>query len=110
MPVMRPATSERNLTPSSAEAVSPPSTIAGVGLLGQIIVVVVAALIVMLSALVTLCAPAVTRTVKFDVPVAVGLPEITPEFAFNVRPAGSVPFVIAHVYGGVPPLAASVAV
>src|SRR5262245_4389838 len=109
MPVMRPATSERNLTPSSTEAVSPPSTIAGVGLLGQIIVAV-AALIVMLSALVTLCAPAVTRTVKFDVPVAVGLPEITPEFAFNVRPAGSVPFVIAHVYGGVPPLAASVAV
>ena len=32
----------------------------------------------------------VTRTVKFDVPAAVGVPEIVP-VPLNVRPLGSVP-------------------
>ena len=102
---MNPATSERNRTPSSTELVSPPSTTAGVGFVGQIDAA--AALIVMLSALVVLCAPPVTWTVKFDVPVAVGVPEIAPVLA-SVRPAGSVPAASDHVYGGVPPVAASV--
>src|SRR5262249_12498645 len=46
---------------------------------------------------------------KFDVPLAVGVPEITPELGASVNPAGSAPLAIAHVYGGVPPLAARVA-
>ena len=33
----------------------------------------------------------VTRTVKLDVPVVVGTPEIMPVDAARVRPAGSVP-------------------
>jgi len=47
----------------------------------------------------------VTVTVKFEVPVAVGLPEIRPEAAFSVSPAGRLPEVTDHVYGVVPPLA-----
>ena len=63
---------------------------------------------VMLRALVTFWAPAVTRTVKLEVPVAVGVPEMTPVLAASVSPAGSAPLAIDHVYGGVPPVAASV--
>jgi hypothetical protein len=47
--------------------------------------------------------------VKLDVPVAVGVPEITP-VAVRVSPAGSVPLAIDQEYGGVPPVAARVAV
>ena len=46
-----------------------------------------------------------TWTVKFAVPSVVGVPEITPA-ADNVRPAGGVPDVTDHKYGGAPPLAA----
>jgi hypothetical protein len=38
----------------------------------------------------------------------VGVPLIRPVAVFRVSPAGSVPTVSAHVYGGVPPVAASV--
>src|SRR5262249_3149348 len=107
MPLMKPATSDWNFTPSTTATVSPPSTMAGVGLLGQM--VVVEGLTVMLRALVTLCAPAVTWTVTLEVRVAVGVPEITPLTGVRVSPAGSVPLAIDHVYGGVPPVAASVA-
>jgi hypothetical protein len=69
---------------------------------------VVAELTVMLSALVTFCAPAVTWTVKLEVPVAVGVPEITPADV-RVTPVGSVPLAIDQVYGGVPPVAVRVA-
>src|SRR5215475_10570516 len=55
-------------------------------------------------------APAVTRTVTLDTPIAVGVPEITPVLAASVSPAGNAPLAIDHVYGGVPPLAVSVAV
>ena len=65
---------------------------------------------VMLRALVTFWAPAVTRTVKFEVPVAVGVPEMTPVLGASVSPAGSVPLATNQVYGGVPPLAARVVV
>src|SRR6516162_7091563 len=105
---MEPGTSDWNFTPSATGLGSPPSTMAGVGLVGQIIVV--EELTVMLSALVAFCAPAVTCTVKLEVPEAVGVPEITPVPAVSVSPAGSVPLAIDHVYGGVPPVAASVAV
>src|SRR5262245_33456827 len=107
MPVMVPATSERNLTPSSTAPGSPPSTIAGIGLDGQIMRL--PSVTVMLSAFVTFWAPAGTRYVRFVVPVAGGVPEITPVLAASVSPAGSAPLAIDHVYGGVPPVAASVA-
>ena len=38
-----------------------------------------------------------TCTVKFDVPVPVGVPEIRPLVAFNVRPPGKLPCVIDQV-------------
>src|SRR5262245_39777977 len=108
MPVIVPGTSERNFTPSSTALVSPPSTTAGTGLLGQIDTALTA-FTVMPRALGALWAPAVTWTVKFEVPVAVGVPEITPVPAASVSPAGSVPLASDHVYGGVPPVAVSVA-
>ena len=39
----------------------------------------------------------VTVTVKFVVPEAVGMPEITPVAPLRVRPAGKLPVVTAHV-------------
>lgn len=52
----------------------------------------------------------VTFTVKLLVPVAVGVPEITPVLAASDRPDGNEPELIDHVYGDVPPLHAMVAV
>jgi hypothetical protein len=49
----------------------------------------------------------VTLTVKVDEPDAVGVPEIVPE-ADKVNPAGNDPELTLHVYGAVPPVAASV--
>ena len=49
----------------------------------------------------------VTRTVKLDVPAAVGVPEMTPALE-RERPEGSVPETVDHEYGDVPPVAASV--
>jgi hypothetical protein len=49
----------------------------------------------------------VTVKVKLAVPVAVGLPEITP--AAKLSPAGSVPEVTDQVYVPLPPVALSVA-
>jgi hypothetical protein len=46
-----------------------------------------------------------TCIVKLDVPPPVGVPDITPVDAFNVKPAGNVPLDTDHVYGVVPPLA-----
>jgi hypothetical protein len=42
------------------------------------------------------------------VTAAEGVPPISPEEAFSVKPAGSVPEVDCHVKGAVPPLAARV--
>ena len=50
----------------------------------------------------------VTRTVKLLVPVPVGVPEIIPVPGASVSPAGRVPDAMDQVYGGVPPVAASV--
>jgi len=55
----------------------------------------------------TLEAESVTRTVKLYVPAPVGVPVIAPALE-SASPAGRAPDEIAHVYGGVPPLAASV--
>ena len=60
------------------------------------------------NALVADCVPlSATRTVKLAVPVAVGVPLTTPALD-KVRPAGRLPTVTDHVYGGVPPVAARV--
>ena len=47
--------------------------------------------------------------VKFEVPAVVGVPEITPVEELIDSPAGSVPTVTENVYGGVPPVACTVA-
>jgi hypothetical protein len=52
----------------------------------------------------------VTVTVKLLVPVAEGVPEITPVLAVSDKPAGKDPELIDHVKGDVPPLFARVAV
>jgi hypothetical protein len=38
-----------------------------------------------------------TVAVKAEVPVAVGIPEIVPEVAARVRPAGNLPALMDHV-------------
>ena len=43
-----------------------------------------------------------TRKVGEDVPVACGVPPITPD-ELRFRPAGNEPFVISHVFVPVPP-------
>lgn len=50
----------------------------------------------------------VTVAVNPKVPLAVGIPEITPAPAARVKPAGRVPLVIDHPYAGVPPAACNV--
>jgi hypothetical protein len=47
----------------------------------------------------------VTRTVKVDVPAAVGVPEMTPRF--KIRPAGRLPATMLQVKGVVPPVAST---
>jgi hypothetical protein len=49
----------------------------------------------------------VTVIAKFDVPLAVAVPEITPPLE-SVNPAGRPPEAIVHVYPGLPPLALNV--
>lgn len=49
-----------------------------------------------------------TCAVKEKLPDVVGVPAIVPVVALNCRPAGRTPPVVLQVYGGVPPLAASV--
>jgi hypothetical protein len=44
----------------------------------------------------------VTATVKVALPLAVGVPEITPALE-SLRPAGKLPDASDHVYPGVPP-------
>jgi hypothetical protein len=51
----------------------------------------------------------VTWKVTLVVLLAVGFPAMTP-LAFRLRPGGRALFVMAHMYGAVPPVAFSVAV
>lgn len=48
----------------------------------------------------------VTRIVKLEVPLATGVPEITPVDAASVKPRGRAPDVSDQVYAPVPPVAA----
>jgi hypothetical protein len=50
-------------------------------------------------------AASVTRAVKLEVPVDVGVPVIAPVVVLSVRPDGKEPAVIDHVRGSVPPVA-----
>ena len=50
-------------------------------------------------------AESASEIVKLNVPLTVGIPEITPVDATRERPVGNCPDVIDHVYAGVPPLA-----
>ena len=52
-------------------------------------------------------AASVALTVKSNVPAVVGVPVIAP-LLDNVKPPGSAPALIDHVYGAVPPVAFSV--
>ena len=83
------------------------------GLAGVTVIEVrVAAATVILKPLVAVCgdpAESVTCAVKLEVPIAVGVPEMTPVALVSDSPAGSEPLDIDQLYGGVPPLAARVA-
>ena len=72
---------------------------------GNVVVVMVgftvAALITMLSVLVSLPTLLLAFTVKLEVPAVVGVPEITPA-PERLKPVGSVPFSNDHVIGAVP--------
>jgi hypothetical protein len=46
--------------------------------------------------------------VKLKVPATLGVPEMTPVVALNVRPLGSAPLETVKVYGAVPPTAETV--
>ena len=65
------------------------------------------ATVIDMGAVVVPDALSVTRTTNEDVPTPVGVPDITPP-ELNVIPAGREPLAMAHVYGAVPPWAASV--
>ena len=75
---------------------------------------VTAAATVMLNDFVAVCAvgavESVTLAVKLNDPAVVGVPEIVPLAAANVRPAGNAPALMLQLYGVVPPLAAKVVV
>ncbi len=74
-----------------------------------VVVIVRPALIVIDNACVVLTPLAsVSSTVKFEVPAVVGTPLITPVAESRLRPAGSVPSVIAQFNGAVPPVEPSV--
>jgi len=65
----------------------------------------------MVNALLTVCTglPAsLSRTVKLNVPMFVGVPLIVPLLAPRANPGGNAPAVIAQPYGVIPPLAVKV--
>ena len=69
-----------------------------------------AALIVIVSAFVAVCAgepESVAFTVKLAVPAVVGIPLIAPVLAFRASPAGNAPEVMLQVTAPVPPVEAS---
>ena len=72
---------------------------------GKVVVVMVgavaAATMIMDSACVSFPAALVACTVKLNVPVAVGVPDIAPA-VLSVKPPGKFPAVTLHVMGAVP--------
>ena len=73
----------------------------------EAVVIVGGAATTMLRELVPFPAEFVALTENVNVPIVVGVPEITPVVSFKIRPAGSVRLDIDHVIG-VDPVAASV--
>jgi hypothetical protein len=69
--------------------------------LGRLVVEIIrTGLIVMANVNAAVCgvpSESVTFTVKVDVPTTVGVPEITPDDSFNVRPDGRAPDEMLHV-------------
>src|SRR5687768_6731002 len=110
MPRIVPATSERNLTPSSMGLSGPSSMFCGTALLGQMVIELPTVMLRLAVATWTGFPASLTRAVKFDVPAAVGVPEMAPVLALSTNPAGSAPAEIDHEYGVAPPDATSVAV
>jgi hypothetical protein len=87
------------LTPVAPLAGVVPVTLSGGG---------VAAIVMLKLLLAAPAAESVACTVKLNAPLALGVPVMLP-FVFRLRPPGSAPAAMDHVYGGVPPLAVSVA-
>ena len=103
---MFPFTADWNFTPNSTGLSAPASTTLGSVVPGQSVTRV---LMPRVKGLVTDCPfAAVTLAVKLTVPVAVGVPEMTPVPLVSDRPVGSAPLAIDQVYGVSWPLAASV--
>ena len=105
MPVIVPATSEVNFTPSSTDESAPPSTREGTVELDQIVTGVATAFataILKLLVVVWLVASE-SRVIKLKVPEAVGVPEIAPVLGIRTSPPGNDPLEIDQVYGVVPP-------
>src|SRR5579863_6579598 len=82
-----------------------PTSAAGSGDMVEIVRLVVTSRVSALAAVTPV--PSVNCTVKLAVPVVWGVPAIAPAVESD-NPAGSAPAEIAHLYGGVPPDAASV--
>jgi hypothetical protein len=71
------------------------------------VVITGSTLTAILKAFVVFPATFVALTVKLDVTIVVGVPEINPVFIFKLNPAGRVPLATAQIIGVVP-LTASV--
>ena len=65
-------------------------------------VIVGGAAMTMLKALVPFPAEFVALTVKLNVPIVVGVPDITPVVSFKLKPAGSTRLDMDQVIGVVP--------
>ena len=112
MPLIKPLELAVNFTPTSREGPVPESGVAGTAVFGQIVHGQPgggSGAMVMLNVACTVSfglLESVTFTVKLVVPVAVGVPEITPPDE-SPSPAGKFdPVASAQVYGEVPPVAA----
>jgi hypothetical protein len=66
------------------------------------VVIVGAAVMTILRFTVVFPAEFVALTVKLNVPIAVGVPDITPLAVFKLKPVGNVPLLIDQVIGTVP--------
>jgi hypothetical protein len=68
----------------------------------DVVVIDGSTVMIMLRALESLPAELVALAVRLNVPVAVGVPEITPVVVFKLKPVGSLPPEIDQVIGFVP--------
>src|SRR5262252_7593695 len=107
MPLIAPARSDLNLTPSSTELSAPASATPGVAFAKM--VASWADTWMVNGAVAVAEAASVTFTVKLEEPTVVGVPVIAPVEAVRARPGGNAPATMDQEYGGVPPIACSVA-